>query len=156
MASHLSHMLTTSLLQPAPIAARLVRSELILKGGHEGAGPARGEGEGMEAPSARRTRLWEFDHSLHCSIIGTCLTTAELRSILAKLKVAGGATEHELHGLAVTVASRREGGAKFLQKALDRRHQTAITRYAKAKEPSELSALWAESRVTFPAPIGRC
>jgi hypothetical protein len=143
MASHLSHMLTTSLLQPAPIAARLVRSDLILKGGREGVGPA--QREGLEASSARRTRLWEFDHSLHCSIIGTCLTTAELRSILAKLKVAGGATEHELHGLAVTIAGRREGGAKFLQKALDRRHRTAITRYAKAKDPSELSALWAES-----------
>jgi hypothetical protein len=143
MASHLSHMLTTSLLQPAPIAARLVRSDLILKGGREGVGAARGEG--TEVSSARRARLWEFDHSLHCSIIGTCLTTAELRSILAKLKVVGGATEHELHGLAVTIAGRREGGAKFLQKALDRRHQTAITRYAKAKDPSELSALWAES-----------
>jgi Uncharacterized protein conserved in bacteria (DUF2325) len=147
MASHLSHMLTTSLLQPAPIAARLVRSELILKGGPDGADRAPGERgqEGTAAVATRRTRLWEFDHSLHCSIIGTCLTTAELRSILVKLKVAGGATEHELHGFAVTVASRREGGAKFLQKALDRRHQTAITRYAKAKDPSELSALWAES-----------
>jgi Uncharacterized protein conserved in bacteria (DUF2325) len=147
MASQLSHMLTTSLLQPAPIAARLVRSDLILKGGPDGANLAPGERgrEGTAALAARRTRLWEFDHSLHCSIIGTCLTTTELRSILAKLKVAGGATEHELHGLAATVAGRREGGAKFLQKALDRRHQTAITRYAKAKDPSELSALWAES-----------
>ena len=120
MASHLSQMLTTSLLQPAPIAARLVRSELILKGGPDRAPGERGQ-EGTEAPSARRTRLWEFDHSLHCSIIGTCLTTTELRSILARLKVAGGATDHELHGLAVTVAGRREGGAKFLHKALDRR-----------------------------------
>jgi len=147
MASHLSHMLTTSLLQPAPLAARLARSELILKGGPDAADLApreRGDAGTAEA-SGRRTRLWEFDRSLHCSIIGTCLSTAELRSILAKLKVAGGASDHELHSLAVAVANRREGGAKFLQKALDRRHHAAITRYARAKDAAEVSALWAES-----------
>ena len=40
------------------------------------------------------------------------------------------------------LASRREGGAKLLQKALDRCHRTAIARAARTKEPSGLLALW--------------
>jgi Uncharacterized protein conserved in bacteria (DUF2325) len=43
------------------------------------------------------------------------------------------------------LAGRREGGAKLLQKALDRRHRVAITRYSKAKDPAEVLALWEES-----------
>src|SRR5262245_2429742 len=86
------------LLQPAPLAARLARSELILKGEpHAGdLAPHERSDAGAAVSSGRRTRLWEFDRSLHCSIIGTCLSTAELRSILTKLKVAGGASDHEL------------------------------------------------------------
>src|SRR6185295_10047240 len=33
----------------------------------------------------RRRRVWEVSTSFHCSIIGTCLTTAELRQILIKI-----------------------------------------------------------------------
>ena len=35
------------------------------------------------------TRLWDLHPSLHCSIIGTCLTAAELRQILRKLGLSG-------------------------------------------------------------------
>jgi hypothetical protein len=33
----------------------------------------------------KRRRLWELSGNFHCSIIGTCLTTAELRHILTKI-----------------------------------------------------------------------
>ena len=33
----------------------------------------------------RRRRIWEVSTSFHCSIIGTCLTAAELRQILIKI-----------------------------------------------------------------------
>jgi hypothetical protein len=79
---------------------------------------------------------------LHC---GTCLSTGELRHILGKLNVADIATDHELHSRGVVLAGRREGGAKFLQKALDRRHHAVITRYARAKDVSGLLALWEDS-----------
>ena len=50
----------------------------------------------------------------------------------------------------------REGGAKFLQKALDRKHRAAIIRYAGAKHPAALLSLWedASSKATSQAPIG--
>jgi hypothetical protein len=149
MALNLPHMLSTSVLQPVPIETRLARSELILKSGTDSLDvePSDPGQAGASAQIARRTRIWEFGSSLHCSIIGTCLTTAELRHILVKLKVDGAdaASDHELHAMGVVLAGRREGGAKFLQKALDRRHHAAVTRYARAKDLAALVALWEES-----------
>src|SRR5262249_15552718 len=37
----------------------------------------------------KRRRIWEISGTFHCSIIGTCLTTAELRQILVKIALAG-------------------------------------------------------------------
>jgi Uncharacterized protein conserved in bacteria (DUF2325) len=149
MALSLPHMLSTSVLQPAPFAPALARSELIRRDPPDprDAAPSGEDRHGATPSSARRTRLWEFGTSLHCSIIGTCLTTAELRRVLVRLNAgsAEAASDHELHASAVVLASRREGGARFLHKALDRRHQVAISRYARARDPAALRALWQRS-----------
>jgi len=149
MAFKLAHILSTSGLQPAPLVPWPVRPELIVKDGtdSQASGLDGGEPDGMAAQTARRTRIWEFGTNLHCSIIGTCLSTAELRQVLDKLKMSGAAiaSDHELHSVGVMLAGRREGGAKFLQKALDRRHRSAIARCARAKKTADLLALWEES-----------
>jgi hypothetical protein len=149
MAFNLAHMLSTSGLQPAPLVPRPVRSELVVKDGTDlqGSGLDGSEPDGMAAQTPRRTRIWEFGTNLHCSIIGTCLSTAEPRQVLNKLKINGSAiaSDHELHSVAVMLAGRREGGAKLIQKALDRRYRSAITRCARAKETADLLALWEES-----------
>ena len=99
------------------------------------------------AESPCRRRIWNLGTKLHCSIIGTCLSTVELRGILRKLGVAGAeeVSDHDLHCMAVVIAGQRAGGAKFFQKALDRRHRGDIARYSKAKEPATLLRLWDES-----------
>ena len=149
MAFNLAHMLSTSGLQAVPPVPRPVRPELIVKdaadpqgGGLDGSEPI-----GVATATPRRTRIWEFGTNLHCSIVGTCLPTVELRHVLDKLKISGVAlaSDHELHSVGVMLAGRREGGAKFLQKALDRRHRSAIARCASAKETADLLALWEES-----------
>jgi hypothetical protein len=147
MALDVHHMLSTSVLRPAPIDSRRPVPVLIARtaDGSRELEPDDIGTTGTSAHGPRRTRIWEFDASLHCSIIGTCLTTAELRHVLDKLKIGTVTSDHEVHTLGVTLAGRREAGAKFLQKALDRRHRTAITRYSKAKDPAALTALWAES-----------
>jgi hypothetical protein len=38
--------------------------------------------------SSRRTKIWELTAMLHCSIIGTCLTTGELKALLRKADAA--------------------------------------------------------------------
>lgn len=97
-------------------------------------------------PSAppRRTKIWEFNTNLHCSIIGTCLSTGELRQTLKKLGVAAQpCTDHDLHGLAVTLAGRHDDAARQLNKALDQRHKLAVSQFAKATTEAELRVLWA-------------
>jgi hypothetical protein len=95
---------------------------------------------------ARRTKIWEFNINLHCSIIGTCLSTGELRQILKKLGLAPpGSTDHELHGTAVTLAARHDNAAKLLNKALDTRHKLAIGQFAKADTEDRVRDLWRDA-----------
>jgi len=148
MALTRSHMLSTSLLQAAPAAAP-APSALIMRDPPRGV-DLRPEAPGLDdasGPAARRTRIWEFSVNLHCSIVGTCLTTAELRHIVDKVRVGAAAiaSDHDLHMSGVMLASHRESGAKFLQKALDRRHRAAIARFAKARDAAAVLALWEEA-----------
>jgi uncharacterized protein DUF2325 len=98
-----------------------------------------------QTPESRRRRIWEIASSFHCSIIGTCLTTGELRQILVKMQLPGAdrETDHELHGRAVLLSVRKEPASKLLQKALDRRHRTMLNRFGRARTAEELRALWA-------------
>lgn len=92
----------------------------------------------------RRVRIWEINTNLHCSVIGTCLSAAELRRVLVKLKIAGieTADEHELHMLGVLLASRPQEGGKLLQKTLDRGHEVTLNQFAKARGDAAIGALW--------------
>jgi hypothetical protein len=92
----------------------------------------------------RRARIWEINTNVHCSVIGTCLSAAELRRVLVKLRIAGieTADEHELHMLGVLIANRPQEGGKLLQKTLDRRHQVALNQFAKARDDAAIGALW--------------
>jgi len=91
----------------------------------------------------RRAKIWDLAPNLHCSIIGTCLSTAELRRVLTKAGVAGhDASDHALHSEGVRLAEQRSGAAKLLHKALDERHRLAIRQFERASTEGELSALW--------------
>jgi hypothetical protein len=80
----------------------------------------------------------------HCSIVGTCLTTSELRQLLAKVgdidtKVA---TDHALHSRGVRAAGQRDIAGKLLNKALDRRHERILKQFSKLSTSSEIRAQW--------------
>src|SRR5262245_3111739 len=98
-----------------------------------------------EQRARRRTRIWELSPHLHCSIVGTCLSTSELRQVLAKAGMAEGGSEHERHGQGVLLAGLRDGRAKLLHKALDRRHRLAIGRFADARTPEDVRGRWREA-----------
>jgi hypothetical protein len=94
----------------------------------------------------RRTKIWEFNTNLHCSIIGTCLSNTELRQVLRKFGLASrDNTDHELHGVAVGLAGRHDDAARQLHKALDHRHKLAVSQFAKADTEDALRALWREA-----------
>jgi len=87
------------------------------------------------------SRIWELHNSLHCSIVGTCLSTAELRRLLVRLGVHGAdaADSHAVHQLGVILAGNPEAGAKHLQKLLNRKYKTALNQFAKAKDSVALA-----------------
>ncbi|WP_322012287.1 DUF2325 domain-containing protein [Paraburkholderia sp. J12] len=95
----------------------------------------------------RRTRLAELDHHLHCSIIGTCLSTHELRKLVPKFTSldAQRATDLEIHHAAVELAIEGGAGSKALQKALDTRYAGALRRFSAARDSEAVLALWNES-----------
>ena len=95
----------------------------------------------------RRSRIWELDSSFHCSIVGTCLSTADLRQALEKLGLANARSmsEHELHRHGVSVAGWRDGHAKPLTTAIDRRHERGVAQFAKAGTEIEVGKLWDEA-----------
>jgi hypothetical protein len=94
----------------------------------------------------RRTKIWEFSTHLHCSIIGTCLSTTELRQVLKKFGLASqDSTDHELHGVAVTLAGRHDDAARLLHKTLDHRHKLAVSQFAKADTQDAVRALWQDA-----------
>jgi hypothetical protein len=106
--------------------------------------PGRSPPLAVEEPSRQRTRIWDLHHSLYCSIIGTCLTTPELRAILLRLDAHGAQTadDHGIHQIGVKLVSGPKAGAKHLQKALDRRHKVALNQCAKAKDAAAVAAFW--------------
>jgi hypothetical protein len=58
---------------------------------------------------ARRRRIWELGETLHCSIVGTCLSTDELRRLLRKLGAGtSDADDHALHRIGVELAARQD------------------------------------------------
>lgn len=96
----------------------------------------------------RRTRLWELDSHLHCSIIGTCLSTHDLRKLVPRFKALDRqhATDLEIHHAAVELAIEGGDGGKALHKALDERYATTIRRFASAADPDAVLALWNDAR----------
>jgi hypothetical protein len=102
----------------------------------------------VAAPPARRSKLAELDPNIHCSIVGTCLTTAELRRLIPRYAPhldRKHATDLQIHHTAVELST--DGGvvAKELNKALDTRHALAIKRFRAAQDEKALKVLWQQA-----------
>jgi hypothetical protein len=94
----------------------------------------------------RRAKIWDFSTNLHCSIIGTCLSTGELRQVLRKFGMATtDCSDHDLHRTAVTLAGRHDESARQLHKALDRRHKLTVSQFDKAATEAALRGMWREA-----------
>jgi hypothetical protein len=97
--------------------------------------------------TGRRSKLWDITPALHCSIIGTCLSAAELRQFFVKLgdATAKTASDHMLHSYGVNGAAKHDFIGKLLNKALDARHEAAIRRFSKASSRDQVRDLWLEA-----------
>jgi hypothetical protein len=99
---------------------------------------------GDEAPSGR-IRLSDLDTNFYCSVIGTCLTTAELRKLIARFADVQGASDLHIHHEAVRLATQNAIVSKALQKALDHRHAATIQRLSSLHDAQALTAYWEEA-----------
>ena len=90
----------------------------------------------------QRTRLAQLEPQLHCSVIGTCLSTAELRKLMAPFIEVKGASDLDIHHEAVRLASRDADVAKALNKALDTRHAAALATFARLHDAQALAQAW--------------
>jgi len=102
--------------------------------------------EDVAARRGARLKTWQISRHYHCSIIGTCLTTGELRQILIKVGEPDARTgnDHLLHSRGVWLAGQEGMAGKLLNKALDRRHEGMVKRAAKL-EAHELDGFWREA-----------
>ena len=96
------------------------------------------------APSTR-SRLADLDSHLHCSVIGTCLGTAELRKLMARFLFVRDADDLEVHHEAVRLSGQGGTVVKALHKVLDQRHEAAVRRFSRAADERALTVLWEEA-----------
>jgi len=91
-----------------------------------------------------RARLIDLDPIFHCSVIGTCLSTGELRKLVPRLTGLDRerASDLEIHHAAVQMAGEGGLGAKALNKALEARFESTLKQYNSVKTEVELRDLW--------------
>jgi hypothetical protein len=103
---------------------------------------------GARDPGARR-RIWEIIGASHCSIIGTCLTIAELRKIARRTRFLADESRYDdyhIHGLFVEAMSAEHSVSRAVQKHLDSKYEGAI-RKAKTLEGEEAFIAYWEAAV---------
>jgi hypothetical protein len=101
-------------------------------------------------PSSGRLKLWEIGGGFHCSILGTCLATPDLKALARKLHLTppAHATDYEIHGYFVQQATQEGAVARALQRLLDHRYEGALRRVSRATETAALDALWEDFKAS--------
>jgi hypothetical protein len=103
---------------------------------------------GEASADSRRARLYELDPYIHVSVIGTCLSRADLHEIVARFAGLDTAlvSDFELHHAAVQIAAEGGHGAAALHDMLDSRYEREIRRFKRARDQNELLQWWSVGR----------
>lgn len=115
--------------------------------GRPGSSPEFGHAPRPE-PGARR-RLWEIIGASHCSVVGTCLTLAELRKLARRtgfLVSEARFSDYQIHGLFVEQMHDENVVSRATQKLLDMKYEGAI-RKAKALDGEDAFLSYWETAV---------
>ncbi len=102
----------------------------------------------MAETPRQRKKLWQLEHRFHCSVIGTCLSLTELRTLCRKagIPIPEAFSDYELHCSFVTAVAQPGKLAKTTHKYLDRKYAIALRRARTAKDGEALRAFWHEAR----------
>ncbi|NVK18950.1 MAG: DUF2325 domain-containing protein [Methylocystaceae bacterium] len=104
--------------------------------------------EGDLKVRTKRRKLWELEMHLHCPVVGTCLTQADIKKIATKCQAPdfeGRTANYKLHSFFVSQAHYNNGVGKLLHKYLDRKFNRTIKAFSRLKTSQELEEKWAEA-----------
>ena len=88
-------------------------------------------------------RIWEIAEKLICPVIGTCLTIAEVRKLALKHgAIPANASDFDGHVAVISLCKSRTPLAQDVQRALDRKHQLWVGRFANVKTPEDARDIW--------------
>ena len=95
---------------------------------------------------AGRARLWDLPSGLHCSVIGTCVPTAELRRLFQKAegRPPGGIGDYDLHRLFVQAAAGGFRLSRLTQRYLEQTYRASVERFSRVRGAERLLGLWQE------------
>lgn len=98
----------------------------------------------VQRPATGPRKLWQLPKRLHCPVIGTCVDAADLRRIAARAgaDVHPGLSDYAVHSSFVASSAERCVLSLALQKALEKRHAGAVSRFARARDRAELQRMW--------------
>jgi hypothetical protein len=92
----------------------------------------------------RRLKIWEIPANWLCSVIGTCLTPADIQRILKRsaIRLRDGAYDYEIHGYVVGEAREDGRVARETNKLLDGKYGAILRKVADEPDEVRLAALW--------------
>jgi Uncharacterized protein conserved in bacteria (DUF2325) len=95
-------------------------------------------------PGKKRLKTWQIPAGWLCSIIGTCLTPADVDRIVRRCGVSlpDGAQAYDIHGFMVGRASEEGRVAREIGKALDEKHAANLRKVGAEQDQARLAALW--------------
>jgi len=96
---------------------------------------------------AGRARLWDLPAGLHCSVIGTCVPTTELRRLFQKAEghPPGGIGDYDLHRLFVQAAGGGFRLSRLTQRYLEQTYRASVARFSRVRGAERLLGLWQEA-----------
>lgn len=93
----------------------------------------------------KRTKLWHLNDRYHCPIIGTCLYMDELVKFARRFAFGLSLRdEFSLHSEIAGRSGTRNDVSEAVQKHLDKKYQTCLSRFEQAKTDAEVLVMWQE------------
>ncbi|WP_310601406.1 DUF2325 domain-containing protein [Desulfobulbus sp.] len=94
----------------------------------------------------RAKKIWEIESCYKCSLIGTCLTRAELRTLAKEriFAIGPGHDDYQLHAEFIRISDREGAQSKALHKYLAKKYQGRARKYQRAATDLEIKEMWRE------------
>lgn len=106
--------------------------------------PAAMPRRGMAERPAKRLKLWQIPSNWLCSVIGTCLTPADIQQVLKRsaIRFPDGAYDYEIHGYVVGEARSDGRVGREINKVLDHKYRAILRKVAGEPAEDGQRALW--------------